>query len=468
MRIQPVQGGGMNAGYDASTDSLTISNEGNSPFIYVRVNNKIPYQGYIITEPGSGYDVVPSVSISGGTGTGATARALISNGSVDAIIPIEFGTGYTNPIVTIAAPTGEDGVQATATAVFEGSNMYHRFYDFYEVIWDGTDFVEEVGGLKADFASRESCPKMYSMPYDIDEPSNQGNFTGNIGVSGQGLVYLARLRGVDSTDGRDVYEFIRSLDPSSKVVLEMVPNAINHDTYYSANSVDSLDKSGALQGSFWAREINGSVLVDGRRYIGYYSGSSYDPYRGDPVRSDSRPIVSVVNSTIAGPTGLNVVTDVVCIGGSQSVTYATLFPSESIAIIEDAKKSFISLIDTPSSYSGAANYYLAVNPLGNAISFVTSPPSSSTVSKVSFVNLLDGPKILPTGDSIKLVKATSAGVGYFDYSFIQGGGSIVPNNSQLVSNLNFVLVNDTLTPGNNKYYGTNSAGVKGWHDLPGV
>jgi hypothetical protein len=108
-------------------NSLTISNEGNSPFIYVRVNNKIPYQGYIITEPGSGYDVVPSVSRSGGTGTGATARALISNGSVDAIIPIEFGTGYTNPIVTIAAPTGENGVQATATAVFEGSNMYHRF-----------------------------------------------------------------------------------------------------------------------------------------------------------------------------------------------------------------------------------------------------------------------------------------------------------------------------------------------------
>lgn len=468
MRIQPVQGGGMNAGYDASTDSLTISNEGNSPFIYVRVNNKIPYRGYVVTNGGSGYNVVPNVSVSGGSGTGATARALLNNGVISSIIPIEFGTGYTNPIVTIDPPTGEDGVQATAIAVFDSTNMYHRFYDFYEVIWDGTGFVEDIGGLKADFATRDFCPKMYAMPYDIDEPSNQGNFTGNIGVSGQGLVYLARLRGVDANDGRDVYEFIRSIDPSSKIVLEIVPNAINHGAYYSANSVDSLDQSGALQGSFWARELNLSVLADGRRYLGFYYGASYDPYPNDPVRSDSRPIAVVVNTAIAGPTGLNVVTDIVCIGGSQSVTYATLYPSESIAIIEDAKKSFISLTDTPSSYSGAANYFLAVNSLGNAINFVTSPPSSSTVLKTSFVNLLDGPKALPTGDSIKLVKATSAGVGYFDYSFIQGGGSVVPNNSQLVTNLNFVLVNDTLTPGPNKYYGTNSAGVKGWHNLPGV
>ena len=41
MRIQPVQGSGMNAGYDAATGSITISNEGNSPFIYVRVNRSV-------------------------------------------------------------------------------------------------------------------------------------------------------------------------------------------------------------------------------------------------------------------------------------------------------------------------------------------------------------------------------------------------------------------------------------------
>ena len=28
------------------------------------------------------------------------------------------------------------------------------------------------------------------------------------------------------------------------------------------------------------------------------------------------------------------------------------------------------------------------------------------------------------------------------------------------------LVNDELTPGANKYYGTNGSGVKGWYDLP--
>ena len=202
MRIQPVQGSGMNAGYDASTGSITISNEGNSPFLYVRVNNKIP-----------------------------------------------FG----------------DEVEVTG---------YYRFYDFYEVIWDGVDFVQDIGGLKADFESREHCPKMYAMPYDIDEPSNQGNFAGNIGVSGQGLVYMARLRGVDSTDGRDVYEFIRSLDPSSKCFVEIDETGIING-YYPALGFDTLSQSSANMGTFWAKDINGGELVAGRKYVGYYVGTSY-------------------------------------------------------------------------------------------------------------------------------------------------------------------------------------------------
>ena len=95
MRVQPVQGGGMNAGYDASTDSLTISNEGNSPFLYVRVNNKIPFNGIVITNYGSGYEDIPDVTITGGGGTGATARATISaDGTISSIVIVEAGSGY--------------------------------------------------------------------------------------------------------------------------------------------------------------------------------------------------------------------------------------------------------------------------------------------------------------------------------------------------------------------------------------
>ena len=46
--------------------------------------------------------------------------------------------------------------------------------------------------------------------------------------------------------------------------------------------------------------------------------------------------------------------------------------------------------------------------------------------------------------------------------------SVIPKQSGLSAAMQFKLVNDALTPGANKYYGTNSAGLKGWYDLPGA
>ena len=395
MRIQPVQGSGINTGWDASTQSFTISNEGNSPFIYVRVNNKIPFGD--------------EQSISG----------------------------------------------------------YYRYYDFYEVIWDGVDFVQEVGGLKADFETRTTCPKMYAMPYDIDEPSNQGNFTGNIGVSGQGLVYIARLRGVDSTDGRDVYEFIRSLDPSSKCFVQIDETSIVNG-YYSASGYDTLSQSSANMGLFWAKDINGGELVSGRKYVGYYVGGSYDPYPGDPINTDPRPIVTLLNSLVAGPTGITVVTDVTCVNGVLANTYATIYPSETVQIAEDTKKSFLSLNDTPDSYSGVANYYVAVNNSASALVFTTSPPSSTVVPSMSFINLKDCPQSY-SGTTGNILSSTGNSLQFINVAFTTpNDSSIIPKQSNLSSSIQFKLVNDSLTPGPNKYYGTNASGVKGWYDLPGA
>lgn len=65
-----------------------------------------------ITNLGSGYTLVPTVTISGGNGSGATASASIANGQVTGINIINPGTGYTSaPTVTI---TG-NGSGATAT-----------------------------------------------------------------------------------------------------------------------------------------------------------------------------------------------------------------------------------------------------------------------------------------------------------------------------------------------------------------
>lgn len=396
MRIQPVQGSGMNAGYDAATKSITVSNEGNTPFLYFRVNSKIPFDDQDLKQG------------------------------------------------------------------------YYTFYDFYEVYWDGVGFIKLEGGLSATYENRLTCPKLYSMPYDIDDPSNIGNFTGNIGVSGQGLIYIGRYRGVDSTDGRDVYEFFRSLDPSTKIIVQVDDASLFIDGYYPVTGATDLSQSAAFQNKFWAKELNDSALLTGRKYIGFYTGESYDPYFGDPVNGDKRPVITVINTLASGPTGVTVVTDINCIGGSISATYGTFYPSEEAYIVQDVRKKFITLNDTPQSYQNAANYYVKVNPTANGLIFTTTPPSTTTVPSLSFINLKDCPGSYPTSEGNYVLQASSAGIYFQKYNFISNLSSIQSSYQQLNTNMYFSLVNDKLTPGPNMYYGTNENGVKGWYPLPGV
>jgi len=414
MRIQPVQGSGMNVGFDASTGSISISNEGNTPFIYVRVNNKIPVD---MDDPDDDTD---------------------------------------NP---------DDG---------NGRNKgYYRYYDFYEVNWDGNNFAKSVGGLYADYATRLTCVKLYAMPHDIDDPSNIANFSGNIGVSGQGLVYLARARGIDQADGREVFEFLRSVDPSSKVVVSVLSSIPFSSNYYSASAVDSqLDLTTPNISSYWARELNNSELIEGRKYVGYFFGASFDPFPDNPETSDSRPVIFVINSSIAGPTGITVVTDITCVGGSQAVTYATLYPSESLYITEDTKKTFISLTDTPQNYIGRANYFVAVNPTGTGLLFTSATPTSSVIPSLSFINLKDVPQSYPL-DLVKIPFVGSSGITFNGVSLDQGTGSIVPSRNNLAYAqfssdipLVFKLKNDSPAPGPMMYYGTDSNGIKGWYPFP--
>ncbi len=60
---------------------------------------------YTITSGGSGYVAAPTVTVSGGGGSGATAVASISAGVVTNITPVNAGSGYTSaPNVTISPP----------------------------------------------------------------------------------------------------------------------------------------------------------------------------------------------------------------------------------------------------------------------------------------------------------------------------------------------------------------------------
>jgi hypothetical protein len=80
-----------------------------------------------ITNPGSGYIIAPTITISG-DGTGATAEAIIVNGRIQSINMTNRGTDYTRAIITI---TSGSGYGAEAVAVIDGRTGTLRtiYYD---------------------------------------------------------------------------------------------------------------------------------------------------------------------------------------------------------------------------------------------------------------------------------------------------------------------------------------------------
>ena len=81
-----------------------------------------------VTNPGTGYLTAPTVTITG-DGTGATAEAVVVNGSIEKIVVTNRGTDYTRAIVTITN-TGS-GYGADASAIIDTRYGYIRtiYYD---------------------------------------------------------------------------------------------------------------------------------------------------------------------------------------------------------------------------------------------------------------------------------------------------------------------------------------------------
>jgi FtsP/CotA-like multicopper oxidase with cupredoxin domain len=62
--------------------------------------------GFVINDPGAGYSSAPNVRFSGGTGGGASASAVIGNGSIIEIAVTTPGSGYTTPPTVTLTPSG--------------------------------------------------------------------------------------------------------------------------------------------------------------------------------------------------------------------------------------------------------------------------------------------------------------------------------------------------------------------------
>jgi hypothetical protein len=71
-----------------------------------------------IADPGSGYTFPPIITISGGGGTGATARAFIGGGKITKIEVTNEGSGYiSQPSITIEGSQTDSGTPASASVV---------------------------------------------------------------------------------------------------------------------------------------------------------------------------------------------------------------------------------------------------------------------------------------------------------------------------------------------------------------
>ena len=114
-------GGGAGPGFTPATGTVTGS------ITSIKVTNT--GQGYTWTSP----PIVTITDSNGGTGSGATAVAFLTNpadgndpGAVISIVVTNAGSGYTDPIITISAPNGTVSApfhDTQATAVVNGMSI---------------------------------------------------------------------------------------------------------------------------------------------------------------------------------------------------------------------------------------------------------------------------------------------------------------------------------------------------------
>jgi len=193
---------------------------------------------------------------------------------------------------------------------------------------------------------------------------------------------------------------------------------------------------------------------------GFYLGTIFD-YNGSEQPRVLIGLPPVSSASSGGSATIEVVTDVICTPTGIEVSTVTLSGADyDNAVI----RQFLALSDvTPSSYLGNQGRVVKVNDAATALEFGPIVDSNYT----TFIALSDSPAEYGTSNTYKTL-TVSAGNNSVVFSAnnitttksLAGGGN--PNNPAYVP---LSLLNDETSPGNNRVYGTTSAGVKGYRTL---
>jgi len=126
-----------------------------------------------VLNPGFNYQDVPTVTIRG-DGTGATAHAVVVNGTVSSIVVDSAGTGYTNAIAVITPRSG-DTTGRNAAAVVNLKGRYGTLRTYYN---DSTNVKIILNANAGTIDYREGIITLASFnPYNIN------NTLGELSVS---------------------------------------------------------------------------------------------------------------------------------------------------------------------------------------------------------------------------------------------------------------------------------------------
>ena len=92
-------------------------------------NNLKSVQQVVITNPGAGYTLAPTVQISGSGGSGAAGTAFIGDNTIGIVTITSGGSGYTTaPTVTVSAPNVGVGTTATVEAVVSAAGTISNLH----------------------------------------------------------------------------------------------------------------------------------------------------------------------------------------------------------------------------------------------------------------------------------------------------------------------------------------------------
>lgn len=195
--------------------------------------------------------------------------------------------------------------------------------------------------------------------------------------------------------------------------------------------------------------------------VGFYLGMVF----GTDASNNPTVLIGLPPVSGSGASGGNavieVVTDVTCTPSGLEVSTVTLSGADyDNAVI----RQFLALSDvTPKSFLGNQGRAVVVNENATALEF---GPIVSNIA-TTFISLSDTPNTYGSTNTYKVltVSSNNASISFSannvttGYS-VKGGGN--PNDPAYTA---ITLVNDEASPDANKFYGTNSSKVKGWHEI---